>query len=182
MRLVVILVAFVLTSGLAQDSDLLRQREQEVTSFEEQSAQRRAELARIEEELGATKAQLDEQIAARDALSTQLSTLQSERSALESNIDTAQTSLVTLSENLTVLERDVSGLKDRVSELLVSLYKQRGGRLARAIGQADSLHELRVRNYYLSRLTERDLALIEDLSTQTQISRRHSGSADCSTN
>lgn len=169
MRLFFMLIAFTLSLGLAQDSELLRQREEEVSSFEEQSAQRQAELARIEEELGATKAQLDEQIAARDALSAELSALQSERSALQTSIETAQTSLATLSQNLGTLENDVSSLKDRVGELLVSLYKQRGGRLARAIGQADSLHELRVRNYYLSRLTERDLALIEDLSAQTQI-------------
>ena len=172
MRLVLVLLmlsALTVNLGLAQDSELIRQREEEVSTFEQQSAERQAELERIAAELGATKGQLDAQIAARDTLSQDLNALQTERAALQTNIETVRGDLAAIDASMGELEADVSSLKGRVSELLVSLYKQRGGRLARAIGQADSLQELRIRNHYLSLLTKRDLALIEDLGSRTQM-------------
>jgi septal ring factor EnvC (AmiA/AmiB activator) len=62
------------------------------------------------------------------------------------------------------LSVQVEDLKVRVQGLLVNVYQQRSGRYARALSQVDSLHDLQVKNYYLSLLSKQDIALVTQLS------------------
>ena len=57
----------------------------------------------------------------------------------------------------------MSDLEQRLQGLLVNLHKQRGGRYARLLSQSESIFDLRVKSYYLSRLTDQDVALMQEM-------------------
>src|SRR5690606_34960822 len=59
----------------------------------------------------------------------------------------------------------LSEMTERVSEMLVNLYKQRGKRLGTGLSRTDSFHDLRVRNYYVGLLAEQDATVIGELDS-----------------
>ena len=62
------------------------------------------------------------------------------------------------------MQTNLESFKGRIQSLMVNLYRQRSNRFARTLSQAQSFHELRVKNYYLSLLTEQDAALVKELN------------------
>jgi septal ring factor EnvC (AmiA/AmiB activator) len=139
-----------LENNIANTEALLNQREQEIASLESQ--------------LGETASELEAQIAERDRVSNDLAALREEQIVLTDNISVLEAQLAETQAKLEDLQAQVADLKARVQELLVGVYKQRSGRYARVLTQADSLHDLQVKNYYLSLLSDQDVDLVTQLS------------------
>jgi murein DD-endopeptidase MepM/ murein hydrolase activator NlpD len=150
---------------LAQDpSSLQLELEQNITNTQALLQQREQEIASIEVALGELGTQLETQITERDRLSGELAALRERGAALSESVAALEAQLAETQANLEGVQVQVADLKTRVQELLVGVYKQRSGRYARVLTQADSLHDLQVKNYYLSLLSEQDLDLVTELS------------------
>ena len=67
-------------------------------------------------------------------------------------------------ERIGTLQERLASLQERLQGLLVNLHKERGGRYARLLSQSESIFDLRVKSYYLSRLTQQDVSLIEEMN------------------
>jgi murein DD-endopeptidase MepM/ murein hydrolase activator NlpD len=141
-----------LENNIANSEALLEQREQEI--------------AKLEMQLGETASQLEAQIAERDRVSNDLAALREEQIVLTDSIAVLEAQLAETQAKLEELQVQVADLKVRVQELLVGVYKQRSGRYARVLTQADSLHDLQVKNYYLSLLSDQDVDLVTELSVK----------------
>jgi septal ring factor EnvC (AmiA/AmiB activator) len=149
----------------AQDpSQLQLDLEQNINNTQALLDQRRQEIASIEAQLGETGTQLEAQIAERDRVSGQLAKLREEQAALTESIATLETQLADTQSKLGEVQVQVADLKTRVQDLLVGVYTQRSGRYAQVLSKADSLHDLQVKNYYLSLLSDQDVDLVTELS------------------
>ena len=154
-----------LQSAAAQDvvTETTVQLEQAIEESNQILEQRQQEQAELDAALGESAAALAERIAERDRVSAELSQRQAERSALLVDIETANEAIATTATRITTLQENLASLKIRVQELLVTLYKQRTGRFANLLSEAESFHDLRVQNHFLSLLSEQDVSLINDL-------------------
>jgi murein DD-endopeptidase MepM/ murein hydrolase activator NlpD len=126
--------------------------------------QREEEIANLELQLGDTAAELETQIAERDRASNDLAVLREEEVVLTESIAVLEGQLAETQAKLNELQTQVAELKARVQELLVGVYMQRTGRYASVLTQADSLHDLQIKNYYLSLLSDQDVDLVTQLS------------------
>jgi septal ring factor EnvC (AmiA/AmiB activator) len=140
--------------------------EANITNSQALFQQQQQEITSIETQLGDLGAQLDAQIAERDRVSNELAALREEQATLTESIAMLETQLAETQSRLGELQVQVADLKVRVQELLVGVYKQRSGRYARVLTQADSLHDLQVKNYYLSLLSDQDVDLVTELSVK----------------
>jgi murein DD-endopeptidase MepM/ murein hydrolase activator NlpD len=145
----------------AQEAPQSAQLEADIVAFEELLNERISQLSALEAELQETEAQLAERVAERDRLSAEVTALSAEGEALEAQIRDLNAQQETAAARIEALQLELAGLEAQLKELLVSLHKRRTGRYARLLAESETLFELRVRNYYLSRLTERDVALLE---------------------
>lgn len=160
-----LLALLALPPGAAAQVDTSRRDalQRQVDAYEELVEARERELATIEERLGETQERLDARLAERDRIAGELVRLRAERDALREELATLAGRLEETHERIRGLEHDLEALKVRIEGLLVNLYTQRTGRFARVLGQAESFHELRVKNRYLSLLSRQDVALVEQL-------------------
>ena len=151
---------------LAQDTQqqgTQQQLEQEIRSYDALLEQRRQDAADIAAALGESGAALEARLAERDALSSELAALQTERTALAADLAALQTQIEATTERITQLDRKLDALKLRVQGLLLNLFAQRGNRFGDVLSRAESYHDLQVKNYYLSLLSEQDVGLINEL-------------------
>ena len=161
-----LLVGWAFVQGVvAQDvtTETTQQLEQAIEESNQILQQRQQELAEIEAVLGESAVALEERVNERDRVSAELAERQAERSALLVDIEAANEAIATTAARITTLQDDLANLKVRVQELLVTLYKQRTGRFANLLSEAESFHDLRKQNYFLSLLSEQDVSLINDL-------------------
>lgn len=148
----------------AQESDTTRRLEQDIEAYERLLEERRQEQARLEAEITETAALLNARIAERDRVSQNLFELQEERAAIQAELVSVNERLEETRAQIETLNARLGVLRERLQGLLVNLYKQRSSRYARVLSQAESFHELRVKNYYLSLLTAQDVALVDELN------------------
>lgn len=147
-------------------SELQLKLENSISSSQALLQQRAEEIAGIELQLGESAQTLDAQIAERDRISGELAALREENIVISDSIAALEAQLTETQSSLEQLQVQVAELKTRVQELLVNVYKQRSGRYARVLTQADSLHDLQVKNYYLSLLSDQDVNLVTELSSK----------------
>ena len=157
-----VLVAL-LSLALAQQSDATLAIERQIHEYQQLLEDRRQEQARIERELGAVRSQLEATLRERDQVSEQLFGLRQERTNLLSEIAALEANLAQTELEIRALQERLSELKTRIATLLVSLNRQMAGRFAVVLAQAESFYELRVKNHYLSILTDRDVELVNEL-------------------
>ncbi|HEX7003889.1 MAG TPA: peptidoglycan DD-metalloendopeptidase family protein [Trueperaceae bacterium] len=145
--------------------------EAEIADYQELLEAREAEASAIEEALSQTSSNLQARIAERDEVSSQLAGLRSRHEALREEIRLLNEQLANTQERINGLLEDLEILKARISALLVNLYQQRAGRFAGILSQAESFHDLQVKNVYLSLLSQRDNQVVENLgATLDQLS------------
>lgn len=162
--LLALLVLLAAAPAAAQVDTSARERlEREVGSYEQLLESRRRELGSIEQELGATGASLRQRIAERDRVSGELNALREQQRQLAAEIVTLEGELAATEERIDQILQNLDSLQLRIEGLLVNLHRQRGGRYARVLAQAESYHEVRVKSYYLSLLTRQDVELIREL-------------------
>lgn len=149
--------------GSAQQSDATRTIERQIQEYQQLLEDRRQEQARIERELGAVRSQLEATLRERDQVSEELFRLRQERTELLAEIAALEANLAQTELEIRALQERLNELKTRIATLLVGLHRQAAGRFAWVLAQAESFYELRVKNYYLSILAERDVALLNDL-------------------
>ncbi len=147
------------------DSQERRQLEADIERFEQLEAQRRAELAEIEAALGATATQLQQRIEERNRVSAQLAERRRERESIVSQIADLDAQRVETEARIAGLEERLGEMHVRVGELLVALYKQRGSPALTALSRSSSFSELRVRNHYVSLLSQQDADVIGELDS-----------------
>ncbi len=167
MRWLFLLFILILSLALAQPSNLQQQLEREISNYQELRENRAEALRDINAQLGENAIVLEARIAERDQLSARLAELRSEQARLQQESVRSEAALADTEARMAVLELEVSSLRKRVEALLVNLYKERNRRYARVLAEADTLHELRVKNYQLSLLSERDITLINLLNKAT---------------
>lgn len=139
--------------------------EAEIADYERLLESRRREAERIEEELGVTSGNLRQRVAERDEVSSELVSLRAQREALQAQIRDLEAQLEQTRERIDEIHADLEALKERVKALLLNLHRQRSGRFARVLAQAESFHDLQVKNYYLSLLSEQDASVMQRLDT-----------------
>jgi septal ring factor EnvC (AmiA/AmiB activator) len=163
-RILVVMLMMVSWVSLAQSSALTEQLEAERRQYQQLLEARERDIARAQEALQSISAELTNRLAERDQVVNQLETLTRERQALEAEIALLNELIAETREEIAELSARLDALRVRVEGLMLNLFRQRGGRLASALGQAESFHELQVRNYYLSLLSEQDVSLINELN------------------
>lgn len=160
---VVLLVLAPPAAGQGVDTGRRETLERQVDEYRELVDERQREIAAIEARLGETRTRLAEQLAERDRIAAELVRLRTDRDALREDLAGLAVRLEATQGRIQALEADLGTLKVRIEGLLVNLYTQRTGRFARILGQAESFHELRVKNRYLSLLSRQDVELVEQL-------------------
>ena len=128
--------------------------------------ERRDEIARIERELGQTRSVLEARIAERDAVSARIGELDAEQRRIEARIEELEAERLRTEAAIASEERELEALKGRIRALLMNLHRQRAGRGVNALAGAESLHDLRVKNVYLSLLSRQDVALVAEVDAQ----------------
>jgi septal ring factor EnvC (AmiA/AmiB activator) len=141
--------------------------EEQIAAYEELLSVRQAELDALAAELSATNTELDAQLAERDRLEVRVLSLSDRQERIRTQIRTLRQQQRSSAGRVAQLEAQAEGLKGQLQELIVSLHKRRSGRYVGALAQSESLFELRVRNYYLSRLTQQDVTLLETFEHTT---------------
>ena len=153
-----------LSPTLAQESETTRQLDADAARYRELLEAQRAEQARLEAGLGELSAALEARLAERDEAGRELLELRGAREALETNVAQLEAELLSKRDQVARLGVQQDALKARVQTLLMDLYKGRSSRLAGALFRTETYHDLRVKNHYLSLLSDRDAALLNDLS------------------
>lgn len=156
-------LALWLSLGLAQQSDATRTIERQIQEYQQLLEDRRQEQARIERELGALRSQLEATLRERDQVSEELFGLRQERTTLLSEIAALEANLAQTELEIRTLTQRLNELKGRIATLLVSLHRQAAGRFSWVLARAESFYELRVKNHYLSILTNRDVELLNEI-------------------
>lgn len=152
--------------------------EEQISSFEQILETRRTELGNLEAALSEVNTRLDAQLAERDRLSARIVDLGAQQGVIQNRTQELQRAQRLSAVRIAGLEARTERLKEQLQDLIVNLHKRRGGRNFGALAQTDSLFELRVKNYYLSRLTQQDVTLLETFNqTSTQLNRARSARA-----
>ena len=168
-RAVVVLLAvlLLLSPGPAQielDTSRREALESEIAEYQELLEAREEEAAEIEAELDQTSSNLRERIAERDQVSSELAELRNRREALQVEIHDLGEQLAATQSRIELIMADLDQLKVRISALLVNLHRQRAGRFAGILSEAESFHDLQVKNTFLSLMSEQDTEVVENLS------------------
>ncbi len=137
--------------------------EQAVRENQDRLGRRQQELVDLEAALGETSGLLDARIAARDRIAQELAQLRIARDRLSREIAELEGERDLTLESIAGLEHNLEILKVRIQTLLVNLHRQRARRFGQILAQVSSLHELQVRNHYLSLLTEQDVEVVNQL-------------------
>lgn len=153
------------TGQVQLDSAEKQALERDLKDYESLLEDRRQELASITAALGQTASQLEKRIAERDAVSNELAAKRREREALVTRIADLEAQRTDTEERIDALDDRLGQMAERVQDLLLSHYKQRGRRLTASVGSSTSFHELRVRNHYLGILAQQDADVIGELDS-----------------
>ena len=137
--------------------------EQAIRENQDRLGRRQQEMVDLEATLGETSGLLDARIAARDRVAQELAQLRIARDRLSREIADLEGERDLTLESIAGLEHNLEILKVRIQTLLVNLHRQRARRFGQILAQVSSLHELRVRNHYLSLLTEQDVEVVNQL-------------------
>ena len=137
--------------------------EADIDRYEALLEERRDEVDSIEAALGDTQSRLTARIAERDRIASELQRVQQERDVLLAEIAALEEQRARTEQEIQASEAELDELKRQIQQLLINLYRQRSSRFARAVSQAQSFHDLQVRDYYLSRLADQDVSLVNDL-------------------
>ncbi len=169
-RLITVVTACLLmappaTSQVVLDSDERRQLEADIERYEQLQASRRQELAQIETALGDTAAALQQRIAERNQVSAELADRRREREDIVAQIGVLEEERLATEARIADLEVRLGAMHERVSALLVALYKQRGSPALFALTRSQSFSDLRVRNHYVSLLSSQDADVIGELDS-----------------
>jgi septal ring factor EnvC (AmiA/AmiB activator) len=166
MRPVLIVIAIVIFGvSIGQESSALtEQLEAERQQYQRLLQEREQDIARAQEALRSTSAELQNRVAERDQVASQLEALTQERQVLVGEIEALNVLIAETRAEITELSTRLDALRVRVEGLMLNLFRQRSGRFANALGQAESFHDLQVNNYYLSLLSEQDVSLINELN------------------
>lgn len=159
-----VLVILLLGAAWAQTSPLTEQLEAERRRYQQLLEAREQELAAAQAALRSISAELQQRLAERDALSAELERLARERQALLNDIELLNGQIAETRAEIAELSDRLDALRVRVEGLMLSLFRQRSGRLVNLLGQAESFHDLQVRNYYLSLLSAQDVSIIAELN------------------
>lgn len=150
------------------DTTLRDALEAQAGEYEALLEERRAEVAALEARLGATRGDLQARVAERDAISERIADLAAQERALETDVAALEAEVAATEADIADREADVDALRTRIRALLVNLHRDRAGRGAGALASADSLHDLRVTNALLERLSRQDVALVRDVGTRIE--------------
>lgn len=156
-------LSLIFSTVSAQQSETTERLEREIARYQQQLANQRRELSEIETELGATAEVLSARIAERDRISEELGALQRERTSLQDELAQLEQELEQTEARIAELEVRLSELDARLQAMLLNLHRQRSSRYSRLLAETDTLFELRVKNHYLSLLTEQDVSLLQEL-------------------
>ncbi len=137
--------------------------ERDLKSYENLLRERNGELNEIKAALGQTETQLQKRLAERDSISNDLAAKRREREALVVRMADLDAQREATEAHIADLDERLAQIADRVQDLLLSQYKQRGRRLTASLGASQSFHDLRVRNHYLGLLAEQDADVINEL-------------------
>lgn len=153
--------------------------EEQIGAYEELLNTRQAELDALAAELSATNVELDAQLAERDRLEAQVLELSEAQAQIRAETAQLEAQQQASAARIARLQTQAEALRSQLQDLLVALHKRRSGRYASALARSESLFELRVKNYYLSRLTDQDVALLETFErTTTELAEARSRRAE----
>lgn len=145
------------------DTSTREQIEQDIDRYEALLDARRNEIAAIEDVLGDTQSTLETRIVERDRIAADLQRVQQQREVLLAEIASLERQRADTEQQIVAKERELEVMRAQIQQLLVNLYRQRSSRFARAVSQAESFHDLQVKNHYLSLLADQDVQIVEEL-------------------
>ncbi|MBX3141051.1 MAG: peptidoglycan DD-metalloendopeptidase family protein [Trueperaceae bacterium] len=137
--------------------------EQDLARYQDLLAERQLQLVEIEKALGQTGGQLEQRIAERDEVSEQLAAKRREREQLIARIADLEAERTATEAQVAALDERLAAMAERIQDLLLSHYKQKGRDLTSSLATSKTFHELRVRNHYLGLLAEQDADVVNEL-------------------
>jgi murein DD-endopeptidase MepM/ murein hydrolase activator NlpD len=162
-----LLLAFILLfPALAQEtSETLQNLDQYIQNSEAKLLEYQQQISAIEIELGSMAGDFEAQIAQRDAINAEIQELRRKNDILREQIAQSRAELAATEEKFAKLGDTINQLRSRVQELLISVYKDPSNRFASMLSKAESFHDLRVKQYFLSLLSSHHVQMINDLNS-----------------
>jgi len=151
----------------AQEAEQIDGLKEAIVQRQQLLEERQNQIADIEKELGNSYKSLQKKIADRDRISQELKELKDKKNKIVSEIKQLNASIENRRQEILVLVSRLEKRKLEAASLLKYLYRTRGGQFSQVFAKTKTLHDLRIRNYYLRLLSERHKAIIEDLKMQT---------------
>jgi septal ring factor EnvC (AmiA/AmiB activator) len=164
-----VIFLLVLATGFmsfAQENAQTRALDAEIARSQEILKQQQDAIAQLERELANISSEIQETVRERDRISQRLAELRQEREVLQRDIEVLEAQLLETQAEIVLRQENIAALEERIQGLLLNLHRQRAGRYARVLAQAETFHDLEVKNYYLSLLTQQDVALINQLADE----------------
>ncbi len=137
--------------------------EQDIARYQDLLAERQLQLVEIQKALGQTSGQLEQRIAERDKVSEQLAAKRREREQLVARIGALEAERTATEAQVAALDERLAAMAERIQDLLLSHYKQKGRDVTSSLATSKTFHELRVRNHYLGLLAEQDADVVNEL-------------------
>lgn len=157
-----------LPAGAQVDTAELERLEDEVDRYQELVAARDAEIERLDALLAETEADVTEAIRERDAVAAELQQVRLERDATRVRLERLRAERAATEADIAQAESELLQLQERIQGLLVNLHRRRAPRFAQVFGGTDSFHDLQVKNRFLGRLAEQDVAVVTELNDLLQ--------------
>jgi murein DD-endopeptidase MepM/ murein hydrolase activator NlpD len=158
--------SYLLPPTFAQEtSEQLQNLEQYIQNSQAKLLEYQQQISSIDAELGNMVGDFEEQITQRDTINAEIQELRKKNDVLREQIAESETQLAATEEQFAQLGETIEQLRSKVQELLISLYKDPSNRFARVLTNAESFHDLRVQNYFLSLLSDQHVQIINDLNS-----------------
>ena len=179
LALIALLVVALPATGQVDTAELERL-EDEVERYQELVATRDAEIERLDALLAETEADVTAAIRDRDSVAAELQQVRLERDATRVRLERLRTDRAATEAEIAQAESELLQLQERIQGLLTNLHRRRAPRFAQVFGGAESFHDLQVKNRFLGRLAEQDVAVVTELNDllqrltglQTELSRQ----------
>lgn len=147
------------------DTSRLEQLERDAERYQQLLRERQAEIERLSAALRESEAELGALVGERDRLRAQVAQVRLERDATQAEIARLQGERTDTLQRIQAKEAELDALEARIQGLLVNLHRRRSPRFAQVLSQAETFHDLEVKNHLLGLLARQDVALVNDLNT-----------------
>ncbi len=154
-------------AGAQTPSQKLQDLQRQLQSQRQLSEAQQQRLKQLRRDLAALDAQQKQALARLDQLGASIADLQRQSGDLADRVAGVRAAVADLDGRVAVSTARTERLKANVRALMLSLYKERGGRYLELLSQAKSLSDVVIGGRYADMLGRQNVELIRDLKSET---------------